>query len=88
MGRDRKGLSARAMSETIRQLALSAGISAKKVSPHALRHSYAMRCLRVGVNVVSLAKLLGHTSIATTQRYVDHLAVDELRLSIPSLPID
>lgn len=87
-GRTTTGLSTRAISRTIRKLALDAGISAKKVTPHALRHSFAMRCLRSGMNVVAVSKLLGHSNIATTQRYLDHLALDELRGAIPSLPLE
>lgn len=82
----RAGLTSRSISETIRGMALAAGISTKKVSPHALRHTYAMRCIRAGVSVVALAKLMGHSNIATTQRYVDHLAMDDLRKGIPPLP--
>jgi site-specific recombinase XerD len=59
----------------------------KKTSPHALRHTYAIRCLRAGASVVAVSKLLGHAGIATTQRYVDHLATEELRASVPALPI-
>ncbi len=87
-GRSAPGLSTRAISRTVRSLAAKAGVSAKKVTPHALRHSFAMRCLRAGMSVVAVSKLLGHSSIATTQRYVDHLAIDELRGSMPSLPIE
>lgn len=32
-----------------------------------------------------MSKLLGHASLTTTQRYVDHLARAELRASIPAL---
>jgi Phage integrase family len=59
---------------------------AKAVSPHALRHTYALRCLRHGGDVVAVSKLLGHSSITPTQRYVDHLAVGELRATVPHLP--
>ncbi len=82
-----KGLSTRAISRIVRDLARCAGISAKRISPHSLRHSYAIRALRAGGNVVAVSKLLGHSSIATTQRYVDHLAVSELRSTVPALPM-
>jgi site-specific recombinase XerD len=82
------GLSTRAIARMVVKVALSAGIAAKHVSPHALRHSYAVRCLRSGGNVVAVARLLGHANIATTQRYVDHLAVSELRATVPRLPIE
>jgi len=86
--RAKAGLSTRAISRIVREIASAAGISAKRVSPHALRHSYAVRCLRAGGNVVAVARLLGHSSIATTQRYVDHLSASELRTTVPALPLD
>jgi integrase/recombinase XerD len=58
----------------------------KAVSPHCFRHSFAVRALRHGGNVVSVSKLLGHASITTTQRYVDHLATTELLATVPPLP--
>jgi site-specific recombinase XerD len=80
----------------VERLVAAAGIDAKRLSPHALRHTYAMRYLRPGSgaspstrrggDVVALSKLLGHASIATTQRYVDHLAIAELRAGLPTLP--
>jgi integrase len=36
---------------------------------------------------VAPSKLLGHASIATTQRYVDHLELGELRAAAPALPL-
>lgn len=38
--------------------------------PHALRHHYATRLTRAGVNVLHLQKLLGHARADTTQQYV------------------
>jgi site-specific recombinase XerD len=66
----------------------AAGIAAKRVSPHVLRHTFAIRALHKGGSVVAVSKLLGHASLTTTQRYVDHLATAELRASIPALPVE
>lgn len=38
---------------------------------HALRHTYATELARAGVTVYDVSELLGHESIATTQRYVN-----------------
>lgn len=43
----------------------------KKVSPHKLRHHYATRMVRSDVDVFSLAKMMGHESVSTTQVYVN-----------------
>lgn len=42
-----------------------------RVSPHTLRHTFALRFIQSGQSVFALQKILGHASIETTRRYVN-----------------
>lgn len=55
------------------RLAKKAGIT-KRVHPHALRHTHACELRVEGVDVGIISKQLGHASIATTARYLDHIS--------------
>ncbi|MFC5099479.1 tyrosine-type recombinase/integrase [Kibdelosporangium philippinense] len=57
-------------------------LTGKKISPHVLRHSTAMRLLNAGVDTTVIALWLGHESVATTQIYVHaDLALKERALA-------
>jgi integrase/recombinase XerC len=48
------------------------------LAPHDLRRSYAQLGLSAGVPITQISKLLGHSSVAITQRYLNlELDLDE-----------
>lgn len=75
------------LTQLLKRLAAEAGID-KRVHPHGLRHTFAVELLREGADIVTISKLLGHSSIAVTARYLDHLTNDEAgkRLQQVNLP--
>jgi integrase/recombinase XerD len=45
-------------------------VAGDDLRPHSLRHGYATRLIRAGADLLSVSRLLGHESVATTQVYV------------------
>jgi integrase/recombinase XerD len=81
--RDSWRLTTKSASRIVKALAVGAGIK-KRISPHALRHTFAFTTYMFCRNLVAVQKLLGHATIATTQRYVSHLDDLDLRKATPA----
>jgi site-specific recombinase XerD len=79
-----RGISARSTRRRITKLLRRAGVT-KPVRVHGFRHTYATAAVAKGASLPALRRLLGHSSLSTTQRYVDHLGLDTLLAAAPTL---
>jgi site-specific recombinase XerD len=68
-----------------KRLAKKAGLD-KRVHPHGLRHSGAVHLLDEGHNVVVISQQLGHSNLATTNTYLNHLKPADVVAAMQSRP--
>lgn len=79
-------LSDRYVRDLLKRLAARAGID-KRVHPHGLRHTYADELEKAGLPVSTISKLLGHSSVAVTSRYLGHLTNGDAIAALEALDL-
>ncbi|MGG4142948.1 tyrosine-type recombinase/integrase [Paenibacillus algorifonticola] len=63
-------------SKMLKLYAKRVGVTGPRVSPHTFRHYMAVKYLRGGGDPISLARILGHSSLDMTQVYVKFTGMD------------
>ena len=72
------GVSKRTVDRVVKKVANRAGIS-KPVSPHVLRHTFSVNCIKKGISTRALQSLLGHDRLTTTEIYLNLSPEDIIR---------
>ena len=75
------GITVRMAQRVVKRVADRAMIT-KPVTPHVLRHTFAVNCVQRGVSTASLKKILGHDRLETTEIYLNlspEQAIQEFR---------
>src|ERR1051326_1485315 len=67
---DKFGIGPRTIQRLIKSVANKANIS-RPVSPHVLRHTFAVTAVQKGISLPSLQRLLGHDRLTTTEIYLN-----------------
>jgi len=75
---DNTGISARTIQRIVKEVANKAGIS-KPVTPHVLRHTFSVNCIKKGISTRALMAFLGHDRLATTEIYLNLSPEDAIR---------
>jgi integrase/recombinase XerD len=75
---DTFGMTARTIQRVLTTVANRARIT-RRVSPHVLRHTFAVTAIQKGISLPALQRLLGHDRLTTTEIYVNLSPEDVLR---------
>ena len=79
VSRTGKKLTPEAITKFLKKAPKAVGVNEKiRVSPHTCRHTFAHLQLKNGLDLYSLSRVMGHESVAITQRYLEGLEDKEV----------
>lgn len=74
-------------SKMLKKYGKRAGVADARVSPHTFRHYFAVKFLKLGGDPIALMRILGHTSLHMTERYVRYTQSDLSEQHKPASPV-
>ena len=81
VSRTGRKLTPEAVTKFLKTAAKEVGVNDQiRVSPHTFRHTFAHLQLRNGLDLYTLSRVMGHESVAITQRYLEGIQDKEVRL--------
>ncbi len=79
LGRTREPLTPSGLDQWMERLGNWSSVHGVRCSPHTLRHTFAVNFLLQGGDLFVLSRILGHTSVATTQIYLRAMTQQQAR---------
>ena len=62
-------------------------VGIKHINYHALRHTFATRCIEAGVDAKSLSEMLGHANVSITLNTYVHSSMEMKRIELEKINI-
>ena len=86
IARDGKRLTYAGLRQVVRRRALAAGVAIPSL--HSFRRAFALACLRGGMDVYALQKLMGHAGLDVLRRYLRQTEQDLQAAHVKAGPVD
>ena len=84
-----KMLTVEAVERVVRKCGVAAHVNEQiRCSPHTCRHTFAQMCLKNGIDIYTVSRLLGHENLSITKRYLQSMKDDiVIDMALESSPL-